>query len=167
LGGNSSPQNDGDVDKHFFDNISEAYIDRNVGEIIIQTDLDLKLTRSMNYFWNTFFFLIDLAYEAKDTDNIPVISSQFFSLIQFKLESLFESLFKAYFEILDEKVSKTENQALSYLTSLYYSKVIADSLDKILLFKFPKLYIKRIPVGRHSAQVLQRSTKSRLGFLPK
>jgi len=142
LGDNSSPQNDGDVDKHFFDNISEAYIDRNVGEIIIQTDLDLKLTRSMNYFWNTFFFLIDLAYEAKDTDNIPVISSQFFSLIQFKLESLFESLFKAYFEILDEKVSKTENQALSYLTSLYYSKVIADSLDKILLFKFPKLYKK-------------------------
>jgi len=43
---------------------------------------------------------------------------------------------------LDEKVSKTENQALSYLTSLYYSKLLADNLDKILLYKFPKLYKK-------------------------
>jgi hypothetical protein len=39
-------------------------------------------------------------------------------------------------------VSKTENQALSYLTSLYYSKLLADNLDKILLYKFPKLYKK-------------------------
>jgi len=124
----------------FFENINEGYIVKNIGEIIQGTDLDLKLTRSMNYFWNAMFFLIDFAYEAKDTDNIPIISSRLFSLIQFKLESLAENLFKFYFEILDEKTSKTENQVLSYLTSLYYSKILADNLDKILLFKFPKLY---------------------------
>lgn len=43
--------------------------------------------------------MLDLAYDVKDTDNIPLISSQFFSLIQLKLESLYESLFKAYFEV--------------------------------------------------------------------
>jgi len=122
--------------------------------------LDLKLTRSMNYFWNAMFFLIDFAYEAKDTDNIPIISSHLFSLVQFKLEGLAESLFKFYFEILDEKISKTEDQVLSYLTSLYYSKVLADNLDKILLFRFPKLYKQNQNWKKLSASFAKRYQES-------
>jgi len=61
LGGNESA-NTTDIDKTFFDNVNEAYIDRNVADLLLQTGLYLKLTRSMNYFWNSFFFLIGLVW---------------------------------------------------------------------------------------------------------
>jgi len=61
LGGNESP-NSADIDKTFFDNVNEAYIDRSVSDLLLQTGLYLKLTRSMNYFWNSFFFLIGFEF---------------------------------------------------------------------------------------------------------
>jgi len=126
----------------FPEEFNQSFIDSKISEILLMTDFSLKFTRSMNYFWNAVFFLIDLSFSVKDVDTIPVLSSHFFSLIQFKLEALFENLFKIYFEILDEKVSKTESQTLAYLTSLFYSKTLAENLDKILYFKFAKMYKK-------------------------
>lgn len=47
----------------FLDNISESLLDSKTFDILVLTDIGLKFTRSMNYFWNAFFYLIGTYFE--------------------------------------------------------------------------------------------------------
>jgi len=48
----------------FPEEFNQGFVDSKMSEVFLMTDLSLKFTRSMNYFWNAFFFLIGKIFQA-------------------------------------------------------------------------------------------------------
>jgi len=96
----------------------------------------------MNYYWNAFFYLINQAFNCIDTDNLPILSSQMFSLMEYKLEELSKTLFENYTDAIENIGNINDIQSASIVASIHFSKMFASNIKHIIEFKFPKLYRK-------------------------